>query len=98
MAKIVLTESFLQELKEIVDYLKFIAGEVVASSTYNKILDAISLLELFPYSGHVVYQETNGYTIYRIIKGRYNLFYTIENRTVFLLSVRDGKRQNKYPN
>jgi len=95
MAKIVFTNTFLLELTEIIDYISVFYDKESAQRINDQILNSISLLENFPQSGHVMCYDDDK-TIYRIIKGRYNIYYIYKGDLVQIISIVDAKRDTKY--
>ena len=97
MAKVILTPTFLSELKEIIEFITTFYDKESAINIKNQLLDSISLLENFPRSGHIICYDGDK-AIYRIIKGRYNIYYNYANDYVRIISIVDSKRDLKYLN
>ena len=95
--QIVFTKTFLVEFEEILAFVATFYSEDSAEAIQDMILQRVSLLNQFPYSGHVISEDGDN-IIYRIIKGRYNIYYTVRGEFVRLVSIRDAKIDDRFIN
>ena len=91
MAQIVWSESALQDLHEIAEYIA-LDKTSAAKSLVKEIFKSVDLLEQFPESGRVP-PELDPPTRYReIIKGPCRIFYRYDQEKVFIVYVMRSER------
>ena len=89
-----LTLSARDDIGAIHDYLLEHRSEEVADAFLQTVLDKVATLERFPMRGSIPLElEELGVTEFRQLLLRpYRLFYRIEERTVFVMAIADGRR------
>jgi addiction module RelE/StbE family toxin len=97
MDKIIWTDSAIQDLNDIGDYIAK-DSEKYAQITVNKLFDSVDILELYPLAGKMV-PEFNDDSIRELPQGNYRVVYQIidENR-IDILTVHNCARliENTY--
>jgi len=91
MDKIIWTDSAIQDLNDIGDYIAK-DSEKYAQITVNKLFDSVDILELYPLAGKIV-PELNDDSIRELPQGNYRVVYQIidENR-IDILTVHNCAR------
>jgi plasmid stabilization system protein ParE len=82
-----------KKFEKIIDYLNENFGEIVTRSFIRKIYDFLDILSEFPELGSIENRkkEIRGFTIVKNI----NIFYRIENETIYLLDFFDNRQNPK---
>ena len=97
MAEIIWTDSAIQDLNDIGDYIAK-DSERYAQITVNRLFDSVDILETYPHAGKIV-SEFNDVSIRELIRGNYRIVYQIidENR-IDILTVHNCARliENTY--
>jgi len=97
MVEIIWTDSAIQDLHDIGDYIAK-DSDKYAQITVNRLFDSVDILELYPHAGKIV-PEFNEVSIRELIRGNYRIVYQImdENR-IDILTVHNCARliENTY--
>ena len=96
MAKLVILEPAQRELEEIAQIHMNLVGPNSARNITNRILDTLSLLEIFPLSGHIPQDKELRNGGYRyVIAGKYICVYRVIAETVSVYHIAHGA--SSYP-
>ena len=96
MANLIILAPAQQELEEIAQLHRRLAGPNSARTITNLIFDTLSRLELFPLSGHIPRDRELRLAGYRyVIAGKYICIYRLLGETVFIYHIAHGARD--YP-
>ncbi len=91
--KIIWSKRADKKFDKIIDYLNESFGESVTKSFVRKVYDFLDILSEFPELGSIENRERGirGFTIVKNI----NVFYRIENKTIYLLDFFDNRQNPK---
>ncbi len=91
--KIIWSKRADKKFDNIIDYLNESFGESVTKSFVRKVYDFLDILSEFPELGSIENKERGirGFTIVKNI----NVFYRIENKTIYLLDFFDNRQNPK---
>lgn len=91
MDKVVWTDTAIQDLNDIGDYIAK-DSERYAQITVNRLFDFVNILETFPLSGKTV-KEFKDNSIHELIRGHYRIVYKIINKNrIDILTVHHTSR------
>lgn len=97
MTKIISLPRFDKEIERVYRYiLSYTKSEKITNDIYNKIIDDIERLEIFPTIGQIETNLKSALTIRSlIILKNYKVYYFIKDEIIFVYSIWDCRRDPK---
>ncbi|MCA1950117.1 MAG: type II toxin-antitoxin system RelE/ParE family toxin [Treponema sp.] len=92
--KIVWSQDASDDLFDIVSYIKEKSGTTIAYEIYQRIINHVEKIDLFPESGRVVPEliSIGILDIREIIEAPWRIFYRVTESEIQIISVIDGRR------
>ena len=92
--KIVWSQDASEDLIEIVTYIKEKSGKNIANEIYQRIINHVEKIDIFPESGRVIPElmSIGVIDIREIIENPWRIFYRITTHEIQIISVIDGRR------
>ena len=92
--KIVWSQDASEDLIEIVTYIKEKSGKNIANEIYQRIINHVEKIDIFPESGRVIPElmSIGVIDIRELIESPWRIFYRITTHEIQIISVIDGRR------
>lgn len=92
--KIVWSQDASDDLIDIVTYIKEKSGKNIANEIYQRIINHVEKIDIFPEGGRVIPEliSIGVIDIREIIENPWRIFYRITSKEIQIISVIDGRR------
>lgn len=88
------TKDAASDFEEILSYIKYRTGKTSAKIQYDRVIINVEKLKVFPDQGKISedLRSIGIVSIHEIVETPWRIFYKIEDDTVYILSILDGRR------